>query len=187
MHPFFLFFRLKHITKFTTLTIFQCPVHVYASLEHLNTRYCVTSYKVMRNDLVSAHWNTGIFGQQHCTEALKREPQRERTWPGCRMAQLMNPVTRWEKRWEVLSSAGPSWSCLPTKKQQARQKEKQNGWAQVSLPVTSLHTRKQKVPERAVHVFVTVNRQIVWTTGKHGSSEVLKEFKQIIIPSPLGS
>lgn len=116
MHPFFFFFMLKHITKFTTLTIFQCTVHVYTSLEHLNTRYCITSYKVMRNDPISAHWNIGIFGQQHCTEALKREPQRERTWPGCRMAQLMNPVTWREKRWEVLSSAGPSWSCLPTKK-----------------------------------------------------------------------
>lgn len=45
-------------------------------------------------------------------------------------------------------------------------------------PVTSLHTLNPKVPERVVHVFTTVNRQIIWTTGKHGSTEVLKEFNQ---------
>lgn len=79
----------------------------------------------------------------------------------------------WEERWEVLSSAGPSWFCLSTRKQEARQEEKQNGWGQVSLPLCLLpaHT-EQDVPEWATQAFVTL------TDNKHGSIEDLEEFNQ---------
>lgn len=139
----------------------------------------------MRNDPTSPYENIGISGQQHSTEILKREPPRERTWPGCRMAQLMNPVIWWEERWEVLLSADPSWSYLPTRKSPARQKEKQNVWARVSLPVTSLSTLKQNVPERAVHVFITL---IDKYDGLLSNVAQLRSQKnstnQIIIPCP---
>ena len=110
-------------------------------------------------------------------QKLLRENLRGRTRPGCSVAQN-NPVTR--ERWvggSVLSRPTLKLVAHRRSNKQGRRRSQMTGPKSVQ-PVTSLHTLNPKVPERVVHVFMTVNRQMIRTTGKHGSTEVLEESNQ---------